>query len=340
MTSSNATTVENTNSINGSKSDLFFGDIMTSGSFLYAVKDSIYMLENQKIILYTKNDSAKTILSISYSNSNDVLMNRKYIYLNSNGVKKIFHLDTGEIKNKQNFNVSLSSIYIGFDVNTSTIDPYGNVIRLEKGGTCCNRVGNITYYNLKKDKVYTISNPSNNNGRHFYRPQIINDTLVLIANSIWKISSDTIINTGKSVSSTYNSTYGVFYVPLVISEDKIITETSNELKVYHVNTNTYSSICKCSGAPNGGPSCKIKGVSDGKVLMEKYIDDSYSPDNYTYWIDVKSEYMVKHSDIPTGSPKPIDRIHPAGVMLTNGTDGNYPNVNWSIPQSGVTILNR
>ena len=349
ISNGNSVTIGNQNSNNTqnqngpNNNEMYYGYILKQPNLLnhlYTKRDSVYFINyttsTSPIYIHTKDTVIKTI-ELGHRGSNGYFrMNEKVIiaadHYSTPNVNKFHSLDTGLISGHLNCSISLAPSEF------SSIDKYNNVIQLQKGTVCCNRVGNINYYNFKKDTTVEIKFPLNNTGKVFSKPQIINDSLMLISTAIYKYNIDTIIPTGQSVKVQTNpaTSNSPMEIPMVISNNKIITQNNDEIQIYNINTNSYHSLCSCGTST--ADECKAIGVSNGHVLLRKEsTSTTYRP---LYWINIENETISKFLDHSfLTSPVKIDTQSPNCIRLTNGSDGNFPNVNNTTPESGYTYLN-
>jgi len=349
ISNGNSVTIGNQNSNNTQNqngpniNEMYFGYIYpnqpTTMYHLNTFNDTLYFTNNRWVYLHTK-DTTKKIIDLGTGNNSLGLLNRNTYAFGKQFVGfRFYDIDTGLISGHTGCSITEHRPEYSY----TAIDKYNNIISLQTSGTY--NLGKISYYNYKKDT--TIMLPFSLNGKKGVRchPQIINDSLILISTVIWKYNQDTMIE-NKQVISTQADISGNYYIkPLVVSNNKILTQFEDQMKLYNITTKEYHPLCKCGNLGAGYDLCKIFGVSDNNILIESQTNlgniglTSTKYLNTYYWINIETELSSKFQIIGNGNPKRNTRTHPNNIIITNGIDGNFPNVNNTTPESGYTYLN-
>ena len=232
------------------------------------------------------------------------------------------------------------------------------MIYLESGSNSY-KAGTVYFYNFKKDKTYTLTNPDYDY-RGLTPPQLINDSMVLIAPRIWESSSDTLIPTSQVIDFYYYSSISQLFIPIVINDHKVLYEKQvyerygtgsawhTVLKLYDLKTQSSIVVDGKQGRArdtrNGGTyrMYNFKGISDKKLLI------SMDYNNTLYWFDNDKNYLKRF--IPQFPEDQItlnteNRCYYKRISLISGTYKvnnftrlSFPNVNYSRPTSGITYL--
>jgi hypothetical protein len=335
----------NSSGKNGIVDDMWFGVNFKNTNLVHLHVDTGYFLVGQQIVREKPDGTIDTLFSVGYNPIQYLWMRYPYIYSSFNNVRKIFHVDSGKIRDVDGF--------LGTPLN------FGNTVALGSGQYSYDN-GNLFYYSFKNDTTIEISNPDyNKNSRDNsrYSPQRINDSLVLVGSRIWKYSEDTIIPTNQTLPLQFN--------PMTASERYVIYDRSETqrrgnssgtwrtLIVYDVLTNKSRVI---ESIPNGS-GYSFVGASQNKALIR------YSS-NFL-WLDlenltvVKKEYRLasvitststfRGSNSATYPPKDLNKgcraaYRRPGLKVGKETSAGgfryeyYPNLNYTKPTEGSVWL--
>lgn len=315
---------------NGTVSDMWFGKITSSkGYILFIDEDTIYWHSGNYVLKETFGRPIDTIFSVGHNKPNFLWMRKPLIY-SSYGSYRVFHIDSGALKSKVNYNTTLGHLNGLSPVN---IDAYGNLISLQKSSRCCDRAGSIRYYNFAKDKTYVLNNPSDGS-KAYFRPENINDSMILISNRVWKSTRDTIVPTNITIPLGGNSTSGNYYAPKVMSGNKVIYIKDGTVNIFTIDTRKSKSIL------SSGSSTQLIGTSSGKFLiLQSFALSAYANVSEYKWIDIENEYSTTFNENRSlGGAMGTDRSILTRIILNNGAAGGWPSVNYLKPQSGITLL--
>mgnify|MGYP001166224462 CR=1 FL=1 len=356
----------NTSGKNGTVDDMWFGVRPNQSSeepLLYLDADTVYVLgitnraSPYVIKLYPdgKRDTLIKLMDVA-SSARNTRMSLPYLYHTVYGSPtktKIYHIDTGFVR------IAKTTFILGNHATDNiTTDEYHNLIFLDRGFNSY-RAGKVYFYNFKKDTTYTLTNP-NYDYEGLTPPQLINDSMVLIAPRIWKTSSDSLIPTSQVIDFYWYSSINELFVPIVINDHKILYEKQiyesygtsagwhTVLKLYNLKTKS-SVIVEGKGGRaytirNGGTyrMYNFKGISDKKLLISL---QSNSNKDF-FWFDTEKNYM--HQFIPDDGQITLNTenmcyykrisLRSGTWKVNNFTRLSFPNVNYTRPTEGITYL--
>ncbi|MDB4162178.1 hypothetical protein N9772_07415, partial [Bacteroidia bacterium] len=333
---------------NGTIDDMWFGVNFKNTNLIHLHVDTGYFYVGKKIIRERPDGTIDTLFSVGNSGST-LWMRYPYIYSIYSGKRKIFHVDSGKIRDV--------SGALGTPLN------FGNTVALGSGQYSYN-YGNLFYYSFKNDTTFEISNPDynrNNSNLQRYSPERINDSLVLVGSRIWKYSEDTIIPTNQTLPlqfrpMTANERY-VIYDRLVRQSKGTSAGYWRTLRIYDVLTDKSRVIESISGASSSGSGYSFLGTSQNKALIK------YS--STFLWLDldnltlVKKEYRgasvitststFRGSSSATYPPRDMNKgcraaYRRPGLKLGEETSSSgfkyeyYPNLNYTKPIEGSIWL--
>ena len=333
---------------NGTIDDMWFGVNFKNTNLIHLHVDTGYFYVGNKIIRERPDGTIDTLFSVGNSGST-LWMRYPYIYSIYFGFKKIFHVDSGKIRDV--------SGALGTPLN------FGNTVALDRGRYNYNN-GNLFYYSFKNDTTLEISNPDynkNNSDLQRYSPERINDSLVLVGSRIWKYSEDTIIPTNQTLPlqfrpMTANERY-VIYERLVRQSKGTSSGYWRTLRIYDVLTDNSRVIESISGASSSGSGYNFLGTSQNKALIKN--------SSTFLWLDldnltlVKKEYrgasVITSTSTFQGSlsatypPKDLNKgcraaYRRPGLKLGEETSSfgfkyeYYPNLNYTKPTEGSIWL--
>ena len=351
---------------NGTVDDMWFGvrpNLSAQQPLLYLDADTVYVLDitnrsTPYVIKLYPDGSRDTLIKLAdfASTTGNMRVSLPYLYHTVYGSPtktKIYHIDTGFVRvAKTSFNLS------NIAKDNITTDEHHNLIYLEEGFNSY-RAGTVYFYNFKKDTTYTLTNPDYDY-QGLTPPQLINDSMVLIAPRIWKTSSDTLKPTSQVIDFYYYSSINQLFIPIVINDHKILYEKQvyerygtsagwhTLLKLYDLKTQSSIVVDGKQGRArdtrNGGTyrMYNFKGISDKKLLI------SMDYNNTLYWFDNDKNYLKRF--IPQFPEDQItlnteNRCYYKRISLISGTYKvsnftrlSFPNVNYSRPTSGITYL--
>jgi len=351
---------------NGTVDDMWFGvrpNLSAQQPLLYLDADTVYVLDitnrlTPYVIKLYPDGSRDTLIKLAdnASSARNMRVSLPYLYHTVYGSPtktKIYHIDTGFVRVAKT-----SFILSNIATDNITTDEHHNLIYLEKGFNSF-RAGTVYFYNFKKDTTYTLTNP-NYDYQGLTPPQLINDSMVLIAPRIWKTSSDTLKPTSQVIDFYYYSSISQLFKPIVINDHKVLYEKQvyerygtsagwyTVLKLYDLKTQSSIVVDGKKGRArdtrNGGTyrMYNFKGISDKKLLI------SMDYNNTLYWFDNDKNYLKRF--IPQFPEDQItlnteNRCYYKRISLISGTYKvnnftrlSFPNVNYSRPTSGITYL--
>ena len=333
---------------NGTIDDMWFGMNFKNTNLIHLHVDTGYFYVGNKIIRERPDGTIDTLFSVGNSGST-LWMRYPYIYSIYINQRKIFHVDSGKIRDV--------SGALGTPLN------FGNTVALGRGYFSYKN-GNLFYYSFKNDTTFEISNPDydkNNSALKRHSPERINDSLVLVGNRIWKYSEDTIIPTNQTLPlqfrpMTANERY-VIYERLVGQSKGTSSGYWRTLRIYDVLTDNSRVIESISGASSSGSGYNFLGTSQNKVLIKN--------SSTFLWLDldnltlVKKEYRgasvitststFQGSSSVTYPPKDLNKgcraaYRRPGLKLGKETSSSgfkyeyYPNLNYTKPIEGSIWL--
>jgi hypothetical protein len=361
----------NTSGKNGTVDDMWFGvrpNLSAEEPLLYLDADTVYVLgitnrTSPYVIKLYPNGTRDTLIKLAdfASSTGNMRVSLPYLYHTVYGSPtktKIYHIDTGFVRvTKTTFILSNHA------TDNITTDEHHNLIYLERGGSSW-EAGTVYFYNFKKDTTYTLTNPDYDYDG-LTPPQLINDSMVLIAPRIWKTSSDSLIPTSQVIDFYWYSFVKELFVPIIINDHKILYEKQiyertgagagwhTVLKLYNLKTKSSVIVDGKNGrgydSRNGGTNrmYNFKGISDKKLLIS-FQFNNLNGESYKdfFWFDTEKNYM--HQFIPDDGQITLNTenmcyykrisLRSGTWKVNNFTRLSFPNVNYTRPTEGITYL--
>ncbi|MGC6415313.1 MAG: hypothetical protein ACON5K_11470 [Bacteroidia bacterium] len=336
--SGGSTSTTSKSGVNGIVDDMWFGVNFQNTNLIHLHGDTGYFHIGNIVIREKPSGVVDTLFSVGHNRTQNLWMHFPYLYSNYAGSHRIFHVDSGFIR-------KINGV-LGTGLSN------GNTVHLEQGRYSFD-VGNLKYYNFKKDTTLTINNPDyNRNGK--YTPQRINDSMVLIGPRVWKYYDDTIVPTNQTLAlqwepGNYSS---VFNVPMTGNGRYIIFDRLDyqskgtsagwwrTLRVHDVMTGKSRVIESLSNqSTNPGAKYNFFGVSQNKALIIK--------DGNVLWLDLENLTLIKKDYRQSGQIiKSTTRSAYKRPGLKVGTETTYsgfkyeyyPNLNYTKPTKGSIWL--
>jgi len=322
--------------VNGTVNNMWFGTVFKNNPW-YLHKDTGYFFGGGKLLTEKPGGKIDTLFSIMGGTK---WMNYPFIYADNGAKKRIYHADSGYIKD-----ASFSQ------TARLTILNNGNAVALDRGNYSY-EIGDIHYYNYKTKKTFTIR-PTNYNGDGLFRPQVINDSLVLIGHKVYKYDDDTLMATSQAVPHQYRvGSYSNSVSPPLVGNDRyIIFDIASyqskgtsagwwrSLQVLDVLTGKKIIIEHLGGqSPLPDRKYALFGVTQNKVLVKK--------DGEFLWLDLNNLTLTTINYRPgnslnTTNASEYKRI---GLQLGKYTNNSgfvyeyYPNINYTKPKKGYIWL--
>jgi hypothetical protein len=359
----------NTSGKNGTVDDMWFGirpNLGTEERLLYLDADTVYVLEitnrtSPYVVKLYPNGTRDTLIKLADFVS-PVRVSLPYLYhtvYSPQTQTKIYHIDTGFVR------IAKTTFTLGNHATDNiTTDEHHNLIYLERGRSSY-EAGTVYFYNFKKDTTYTLTNPDYGYDG-LTPPQLINDSMILIAPRIWKTSSDSLIPTSQVIDFYWYDPIDELFVPIVINDHKILYEKQiyersgtgagwhTVLKLYNLKTKSSVIVDGKNGkgydTRNGGTyrMYNFKGISDKKLLISLQFNNLYGGESYKdfFWFDTEKNYM--HQFIPDDGQITLNTenmcyykrisLRSGTWKVNNFTRLSFPNVNYTTPTEGITYL--
>ena len=360
----------NSSGKNGTIDEMWFGVLPNQGAeepLLYLDADTVYVLgitnrTSPYVIKLYPNGTRDTLIKLASYVSSRVRVSLPYLYqtvFSPQTQTKIYHIDTGFVR------IAKTTFTLGNHATDNiTTDEHHNLIYQERGRSSY-EAGTVYFYNFKKDTTYTLTNPDYGYDG-LTPPQLINDSMILIAPRIWKTSSDSLIPTSQVIDFYWYDPINELFVPIVINDHKILYEKqiyerhgtsagwTTVLKLYNLKTKSSVIVDGKKGrgydTRNGGTyrMYNFKGISDKKLLISLQFNNLYGGESYKdfFWFDTEKNYM--HQFIPDDGQITLNtenRCYYKRISLRSGTWKvnnftrlSFPNVNYTRPTEGITYL--
>jgi hypothetical protein len=333
---------------------------------LYLDADTVYVLgitnrTTPYVIKLYPNGTRDTLIKLA-NNVSPMRVSLPYLYhtvYSPQTQTKIYHIDTGFVR------IAKTTFTLGNHATDNiTTDEHHNLIYLERGLSSY-EAGTVYFYNFKKDTTYTLTNPDYGYDG-LTPPQLINDSMILIAPRIWKTSSDSLIPTSQVIDFYWYDLINELFVPIVINDHKILYEKQiyerygtgagwhTVLKLYNLKTKSSVIVDGKNGrgydTRNGGTyrMYNFKGISDKKLLISLQFNNPYGGESYKdfFWFDTEKNYMNQF--IPDDGQITLNTenmcyykrisLRSGTWKVNNFTRLSFPNVNYTRPTEGITYL--